>query len=186
MKVRDITDSYFDWMYSHVMYMRPADQPTYYTLLDYLHTRIFTYILPMDANRLEDGVDLRYRFGYECGYSDVDIAHELDIHPCSVLEMMVALAIRCEEHIMEDAEYGDRTPQWFWTMITNLGLNDMYDGNFDQDYVDRVIDRFLNRDYKRNGEGGLFRLERSDRDMRTADIWYQMNWYLSELIEKEG
>lgn len=37
-------------------------------LLRHLHNIDFQYMLPMDGNRAEDGIDLRYRFGYEKEY----------------------------------------------------------------------------------------------------------------------
>jgi hypothetical protein len=137
----------------------------------------------MDGNRAEDGIDLRYRFGYEQGYDSPMIATLLDDRPCSVLEMLIALAIRCEEHIMDDPDIGNRTGQWFWNMIINLGLGFMDDTKFDENYVKDVISRFLYRKYKRNGEGGLFTVEHCKNDLRTVEIWYQMCWYLDEVLE---
>ena len=99
---------------------------------------------------------------------------------CSVLEMMIALSMRCEEQIMDDPDIGNRTGQWFWDMIDNLGLGNMSDSKFDSLYVDEVLQRFLNRDYKRNGEGGLFTINRRGLDMRSVEIWYQMCWHLQE------
>jgi hypothetical protein len=92
--------------------------------------------------------------------------------------MMVALALRCEEHITYDSDVGDQTGKWFWVMITNLGLDSMTDSMFDRPYTDEVLDRFLDRKYKRNGEGGLFMIEHCERDLRSIDIWYQLHWYL--------
>ena len=138
----------------------------------------------MDGNRAEDGIDLRYRFGREYSYPDAMIASYLDDRPCSILEMMTALAIRCEEHIMDDPDIGNRTGQWFWSMLVNLGLGSMYDAKFDRYRVDRILERLLDREYGRNGKGGLFTVN-NGRDMRTTEIWYQMNYYLSEVI-REG
>ena len=39
---------------------------------------------------------------------------------CSVLEMMVALAICCEETYMDNPNIGNRTGQWFWNMVKNI------------------------------------------------------------------
>ena len=36
----------------------------------------FVYIIPMDENREVDGLDLRYRFGYECDVDDEEIREE--------------------------------------------------------------------------------------------------------------
>jgi hypothetical protein len=48
--------------------------------------------------------------------------------------------------------------------------------------VDYVLDRFLDRDYEPDGRGGLFRVKHTDEDLRFVEIWYQMNWYLDELL----
>ena len=110
------------------------------------------------------------------------IAAFLDNQPCSVLEMMIALAIRCEEHIMDDPDVGNRTGQWFWNMIMNLGLGSMTDDQFDKRYAEQVIERFLNREYEQDGEGGLFTVKHCKHDLRTVEIWYQMCWYLDEIV----
>lgn len=174
----ELNNEYFEWMYRLVCGRKRL---SYRKLFQYLHSVDFYYTNPMDGNRAEDGVDLRYRFGYEFSYEGPMIASYLDDRQCSVLEMMVALAIRCEEHIMDDPEVGNRTYQWFWTMISSLGLSRMSDSRYDEERVCNIIGRFLNREYGRNGEGGLFTLKHSRRDLRTVEIWYQMCWYLSEL-----
>lgn len=137
----------------------------------------------MDGNRAEDGVYLRYRFGYERKHNDTVIANLIDNSDCSVFEMLAALAIRCEEHIMNNPDIGNRTGKWFWCMINNLGLSDMNDENFDEAYTEMVIDRFLDHEYKRNGEGGLFVLECPPRDLRYVEIWHQAMWFLDEYLE---
>ena len=96
--------------------------------------------------------------------------------------MIVALALRCET-IMEDPDYGDRTGKWFWGMIESLGLKSMDDTSFNRDYVDDVIDIFLSRGYGRDGRGGLFTIKHPKRDLRTVEIWYQMNWYLDSILK---
>lgn len=181
MTKNELVKRYFDWMCQLVCDSKYSKKLSYKKLLRRLNEIDFTYILPMDGNRAEDGVNLRYRFGYECEYDDQIIATYLDDRPCSVLEMMVALALRCEESIMDNPDMGDRMGQWFWTMIVNLGLGSMYDSKFDVDYIDDVVLRFLNREYDPNGEGGLFTVENAYRDMRTVEIWYQLCWYLDEV-----
>lgn len=174
-----IINKYFKWLYDLVRGKRYSKSMSYEKLLMRLHDTEFIYSLLMDENRAEDGVDLRYRFGDE-----YDCLNEVDSHltgPCSVLEMMVALALRCEEHIMYDPSYGDRTSQWFWGMIVNLGLGSMTDERFDRDFVDKTIDVFLRREYEPNGEGGLFTIKDCKFDLRAIDIWYQLNWYLNSI-----
>ena len=172
----ELNNSYFDWMYRLV-----CKSQRYLRLLRHLHGIDFDYILPMDGNRAEDGVNLRYRFGYENAYDEHAIASYLDDRPCSVLEMIVALAIRCEEHIMDDPDIGNRTGQWFWEMMHNLRLDNMTDDAYDGMRVETIVMRFLNREYGRNGEGG-FTVKNSMRDMRSIEIWYQMCLYLDDIL----
>lgn len=177
----ELNDEYFDWIYRIVFKDGYSRRLSYRKLLRHLHGVDFASPIPLDANRAEDGIDLRYRFGYEKGYSGRDISQNLDNRPCSVLEMMIALTIRCEEHIMDDPDIGNRTGQWFWNMIVNLGLGSMTDEKFDRDRTDEIIFRFLNHEYQPNGEGGLFTVKNPKRDMREVEIWYQMCWYLNEV-----
>lgn len=178
----EINNEYFEWIYNLVCANRYSKQISYRKLLMYLHSTEFIFSIPRDGNRADDGLALRYRFAYD--YAD---AHDTEIEnaeeyidgPCSVLEMMVALSIRCEE-FMDDPSIGDRTGQWFWGMIVNLGLGSMTDSHFDKERVVDAVNRFLNREYEPNGEGGLFTLRKPCRDLRSVEIWYQMCWYLDE------
>lgn len=174
-----LRNEYFDWMCRLIWDIR---RPHYRKLLHYLDGVIFQYTIPMDGNRAADGVDLRYRFGYENGHSNAMIASLLDTEPCSMLEMLVALAFRCEEHIMSDPDIGDRTNVWFWEMIDSLGLAGMTDDRFDINYSDEVVSRFFDHAYARDGKGGLFTIPNSAKDMRTAELWSQMNWYLNSIL----
>lgn len=178
----ELIDEYFDWMYRLVCDKQYTRNKSYTKLLSYLYDTNFFYLIDRDGNRADDGIQLRYRFGYESGYDDRVIASYLDDRDCSVLEMMVALAMRCEEHIMGDPDMGDRMGQWFWSMIDNLGLMEMDNKRFNEAYAEVVIDIFLNREYKPNGEGGLFTVEDRNRDLRSVEIWYQMMWYLDSIL----
>ncbi|MCC8097156.1 MAG: hypothetical protein LIO44_01040 [Eubacterium sp.] len=150
-------------------------------LLKHLHKIEFIFTIPMDDNRAADGRNLRWRFGYEKEYDPAAVQVMLDCRPCSVLEMMIALAVRCEEHIMGDPEIGDRTGLWFWCMLQNLYLDRMYDSHYDEKYVDEVISKFLNREYEPDGEGGLFTVRNCGRDLRNMEIWSQMCLYLNRV-----
>lgn len=180
MTENELIHEYFEWMYNLVCEKSPRG--SFRKLLSRLHDIEFIYIHPMDGNRAEDGIDLRYRFGYERNYPDYMIATYLDNKPCSVLEMLIALDIRCEEHITFDPDAGDTFGKLFWVMLENLGLDDMTDRNFDLDQVDKIIDICLNREYERNGEGGLFVVDDRGYDMRSVEIWYQMMRYLDTVL----
>lgn len=174
-----ITNEYFEWMYGIVCGEKRFNRYSCRKLLIFLHNTEFVYSIPMDSNRAKDGVNLRIRFADDYDYENI-LAY-LNT-PCSVLEMMIALCIRCEEQIMDDPDVGNRTGQWFWTMIDNLGLISMTDDRFDKRFVQRKIDIFLNRKYDADGKGGLFTVEDCNYDLRTVEIWYQMCWYLNSIL----
>lgn len=180
MTERELNNEYFAWLCQLVCTTGYSKRSHYRMLLNHLHEIKFTYIHAMDSNRAEDGVNLRYRFAYEHSYDSTIVCTYLDNGDCSVLEMMVALALKCEE-IMEDSEIGNRTGQWFWTMIDNLQLGGMTDLMYDECYTDFVIGRLLNREYKRDGEGGLFTIKDCNRDLRSVEFWYQAMYYLSKI-----
>lgn len=175
----EVVNEYFEWLYDLVCHRRFSREICYRKLLMRLHSTDFRWIIEKDENRARDGIALRNRFAQSIGYDDFD--DYLD-GPCSILEMMVALAIRCEETIMDDPRVGDRTGQWFWGMIVNLGLGSMSDDRIDYKYVDRQIECFLERNYQPNGRGGLFRIKNCTCDLRKVEIWIQLLWYLDTII----
>lgn len=178
----EITNEYYKWLVKKISGKPAASRVSYHKLLQFLHTVEFRWIIDSDENRAEDGINMRWRFAVYKGHEE-DPDEILDIleGPCSVLEMMIALAIRCED-IMDDPSVGDRTPQWFWNMIANLGLGTMHDDHFDKSSVRNILDRFMNREYEPTGRGGLFRLRSCRADLREVEIWYQMCWYLDSMI----
>ena len=176
MSRNNLKERYFEWLCSKV------NCPSKYSMLmSFLYDKEFVYTMKLDGNRAEDGVNLRNDFGYELDIPGKIVHEYFDGCPCSVLEMMIALSMRCEEHIMCNPDLGDRTGDWFFGMINNLGLEEMTNDNFDITIVDKVISRLLKHQYARNGAGGLFTVN-NGRDMRKADIWYQLNWYLATII----
>lgn len=178
--MKEIELEYFEWICDKII--DEESNIKYSKLLSHLYDREFTAVIDMDNNRVEDGKTLRRRFELETGIPRDVVINSFKEHPyCSVLEMIVALAIRCEETIMTDDEYGDRTGEWFWNMIVSLGLGSMNDTRYNERKVDNILDKFIDRDYQDNGKGGLFTIEKSNRDMRNIEIWYQMCWYLDSI-----
>lgn len=178
MVARNVNSEYFDWLCSIISDSKPKNR-SYKTLLRKLNSLEFIAIMLMDENRAVDGVNLRRRFGYECGYENSVIESCFNNNPCSILEMMVALAFYCEEHLMINPANGLQSGRWFWMMIDNLGLRDMFDENYNDEHVNRIILRFINRDYSPDGKGGLIYIPNYIGDMRGVDIWYQLMAYLS-------
>lgn len=175
---------YEDWISGLVL---NSDQDlvtaSYKKLFRKLFSVPFLYVRETDKSRVDDGYFLRYRFvsSERIPQNALDNALTNKGHVfCSVLEMMIALALRIEEHIMSDSDFGNRTGQWFWEMIVSLGLSGMDDDYFDERQVDSIINDFIAVKYDKNGKGGLFTVSNPRYDMRRVDIWYQMQYYISE------
>lgn len=179
MIVHHVDEAYFEWLYDIACDGRYGGNISFRKLISYLHKREFEWTIDGDYSRYKDGIDLRHRYAYsELGNSA--LAKEIEGR-CSVLEMMIALAIKTE-NFMDDVEYGDRTGQWLWGMINTLGLGYMHDDEFDEKEADKIINRFLDREYSRDGRGGLFKVPNSDEDPRRMSIWDQMCAYTRNMV----
>ena len=178
-----IRDDYYNWLVDLTCsWCSRYGNGDYSDLMDYLYARQFTWIIERDENRASDGFEMRYRFVEQSGeYTYRDVYLYLT-HPTNCLEMMTALASRCEEHIMGDPSIGDNTGFWFWEMISNMHLDQMTNEYFDESYVEESVSEMLERKYQRNGDGGLFRTDDIDKDMRSVEIWCQLCWYLRDYM----
>lgn len=183
-----IKNEYFEYLYQSICGNNAITGISWRLLLWHLFNTPFrvSYI-QMDENRLKDGLRLRYVFGEDNGYDRATIDTVLSRsgeEEGSVLEVMIALSCRIENEIMASTEYGDRMSYWFWIMVDSLGLNGMIDNHYDVDFVDEVLDIFMDREYDQNGKGSLFYCPQSKKDFRNMEIWYQMCEYLNETINE--
>ena len=175
----DVINGYFEWMYNSVSSGRHTKGSSYRKLFMLLHRTEFIFSIPRDENRAMDGLDLRRRFAQDADRR----GYILDClrGPCSVLEMMIALAKKAEDDIMHDPDYGDRTGRWFWVMLENLGLDICDDLNYNEGFVNHVLDVFMHHRYAPNGgAGGMFSIRKCCRDLRKTDLWWQLNAYFEE------
>lgn len=167
-----MTDSkYLKWLAKHV----DGDLKEYSQLFEYLLDREFIYSIDRDHNRAIDGIKLRDIYesqGHRLG-------REWQENGCSVLEMMIGLAIRIETNIM--GEPGDDHPEhWFWIFLGNLGIDLQTDDCFDEPFVAQKLDIWLKREFKSNGNGSIFPLIKPENDQREVEIWNQMSYFLNE------
>ena len=119
----------------------------------------------------------------------IDIADELYSHITgkeprytSVLSLLVTMAISIEDEIMRDDDAGDRTADWFWLMIRNLGI-DITDDEWDEDSeetIQKAVDIFVNRRYDRKGKGSLFPVKKTRKNVLRESIWQQAHYYFNE------
>lgn len=148
---------------------------SYYNLFWTLHNIQFTYRIERDENRVEDGHDLREGYSIPNRFSIKD--HEyFYAHWVSVLEVLIALAIRVDNEIIGDP--ANPHPEiFFMEMIENLELRRH---KTDQNTIRQVVEDWLERRFDRCGFGSPFPVTDDDRDQRGLEMWDQMVSYLNE------
>jgi len=158
---------------------------SYWHLTEDLYNKPFTWSVPNDDNRIFEGKNLRETFCNDAGLM-FDYEYDYFDSEASLLEVIIALAYRCEEILEDDEVNGFKMVDWFWKMMDNVGLdkfNDAYyNGIFgnNAEEVDYILDKIIDRTYKFSGKGGLFPLKQAKRDQRKVELWDQMNSYLVE------
>lgn len=177
-----IEKHYFRWLLSFIC--DNIQKSEYSMVLEDLFNKKFIWLLEYDENLAENGIGLREEF-YESSETIqklVGIYGEIE-GECSVLEMMVRLAMDCEDIIMTDGE-NDNTSKWFWIMMENLGLDDYNNRSYDAENVDEILENFMRRRYDNYGNGNIFRFTGRVTGLKNMDIWMQLNQYLILECEK--
>ena len=171
---------YFEWLLDKTR-CRYVNTDDYSRLLEYLFNYEFTWSIPFDSNRADNGIGLRYEFESETG-----LMGRTDDEPCSDLEMLIALARDWEHEITYDFHKGDRSPQWFWTLIDNLGLLEYPNWRISpgvMDEIDEILDVWHTRKFSETGIGSPFPVKNWYGDQKTVEIWMQLQNYVIENIE---
>ena len=177
----DVQRDYFKWLCESI------NAPKEYSiLLDKLRRTDYVWVIDMDENRAKDGKVLRYKYAVEKEFDESEISwvEECLSGPCSIFELMVALARRIEAYIMYNSDIDDRTPVWFMEMIDNLGLTKYDDKHYEESVVDYILNRFMSRNYSENGDGNLFKNVGNDPDksgqiFRNLELWQQASQYFT-------
>lgn len=173
---------YFDWLLTWVEGpYEPGGAGTHRLLLKKLYELEFYATLERDNDRIQVGLELRNRYDAECRIIPWD--DEERYSTCSVLEVMIAMCDDLETNVMSNDIYGNRFGKWFWMMIENCGLSFLNDAAYTHDadnYISAVIRRICDRQYEANGDGSFFPLRQPRADMRHVDLWYQLQWYITE------
>lgn len=172
---KTLDEQYFVWLYGQVASIRNRNPVrSYWELLRSLYSHKFIWNVPNDDNRVADGLDLREKWLEESGAERDRNWLELE---CSMLEMLIALS----HHL--GFQTSEEPMEWFWRMLDNLELRQYNDNVFNSripEIIDDTVDMINERTYNPNGYGGLFPLQRPDRDQTKVEIWYQMAAYLQE------
>jgi hypothetical protein len=174
----ELADAYYSWL-CDLINVNQRDK-SYWLLANALHQKDFEWTVPNDDNRACEGKNLREEF---CDDEGIEYIYDAFHDQCSMLEMIIALAYRCEEIMVDQMEHMEMV-DWFWRILENVQLDELTDDAFYALHgpimVDEISERIINRTYHRNGEGGLFPLKHPKKDQRKVELWYQMNAYLME------
>lgn len=177
-----LDERYFPWLYEHIgTANNPNPARSYWNLAKALFEKEFLFFVPNDDNRADEGRRLREEFLDQSPFNEWEAAAEWLSLPCSMLEMLIALARRAafESFDPREGSEGD----WFWLMMVNIGFDKHTDAVWNPTRarrVDRVLEVIINRRYEDTGMGGLFPLQNPLTDQRTTELWYQMQQYLQE------
>ena len=164
-----IEERYFNWLCAKVL---TPTIPVYWDLMRILFRTEFHFVVNRDRNRAEEGRELREDFFREA-YLKPD-PHWMSL-PVSILEVLIAMARRAH------FETNQPVKDWFWEMLTNLGLDEFRQvSKSDEDVIEDILYRFIWRQYEPSGHGGIFPLRWPRRDQREIEIWYQFCDYLEE------
>lgn len=170
-----LDEAFFIWLYNRVADSSvKAPSRSYWKLLRVLYTKEFTWIVPNDDNRLEDGKQLRMAFVREAHIQDVD--QDWIELGCSMFELMVGLSDRLA------FEAGGEPHYWFWHLMENLDIRGYTDDRrVPKKRIEDILDRVIWRTYDRNGQGGFFPLKGRCDDQRKIELWYQLSSYVLEM-----
>lgn len=180
---------YFNWL-CQMMALDDVNGNTYITLANILHEIEFYPLVDFDSNRESDGIRLRKVWfdllteqSEALGVGMPGYPSDSLDGPCSVLEMLIALALRLESDVMQDDRMGPRAQMWFWLMLGNLGVSsevDEYMNADEENYIREQVYLMLSRQYAYDGQGGLFPLRIPSEDQRGVELWRQAQAWLKE------
>lgn len=179
LSARRTNDPYFDWLCIKIGINPNNPNRNYSKMVTMLHGINYIPMMAMDENRANAGIQLRVDFMNRHGL----YGSSTNRGPCTLLEFLIALASSMN-FLMGNDDNPHHTEWYFWRMIRNLGIRkftDDYWESFNGElYVEDAADRIINRQFGRNGEGGLFPLKGDYGDQRRTEVWQQMQYWLGE------
>lgn len=133
-----------------------------------------------DIDREKDGLELRKEWPND------SLDGEFHIIPCTMLEMIIGISKRMSEQLMDEGGE-DKTAQYFWEIMENLGLTCMDDDNFGwetglaQKKIAKTCEILCKRQYNPDGTGGgMFPMPGLlGINQKKMEIWYQMQEYIN-------
>lgn len=184
----DIEELYYKWL-TALAFPNETFQEQYADLLILLYETPYEWDrrFPLDENRYIDGVNLRDSFAYKMKLPQELISASIT-GPCNMLEMLCAFGVRIDNDIMANPSTGyDHGYYWIQKMMNSLGILRYSKMYWDQYEVQQILTNFMKGNYSADGDGGLFYMPNSEKDLRAMSIWDQMCYYICKnYYEKEN
>jgi hypothetical protein len=155
--------TYLDWL------LKKSCLEGYEKLYSFLDSLEFEVVLPRDNNRCEDGKVLRSNYFLE------ENKNVSMLKPASVLEVLIAIGYKVIDMIAEEKTIQEMV----FEFISNLGLGLYTNDRFDVREITDIINIFMKRQYKYNGDGSIFPVGITMQDQREIELWYQMCKYIN-------
>ena len=151
----------------------------YVFLLSELNKIEYYFVNPMDQNRIFYALQLREQFADEEGSKEI---YNVMPGSCTALEILVSMA-EAADFTLHDYDTGDRTSQFFWEFIHNLGLSYLTNSAWSFDapnFIFSVVTKWFDRRFGPNGYGSPWPNPKTRVDMTTVSMWDAMQWWLAD------
>ncbi len=178
-----LNENYYQWLCADAY--QPIAVRDWEGVTRVLHDVPFYWTMWLDENRAGDALSFR-QSDFLSFYDQTELQHmdqfwlgNWATAAPSVFEVLLGMARRWSFFYEQPANY------YYALMFRNLGLH-YYPGTHlpekARDEIRQVLDNWMSRQFKPNGKGSPFPVtEALDVfDMRTLDIWGQMNAYSAE------
>lgn len=194
-----VKKSYFNYLLSMVTDSEHDAAKEYTKLCTLLFNTPYVVLDPMDNNRVSDAQDLREDWLDVSKVKNeqlrIEYARDLNEHPVSVFEVLIALVYRLNRYIYADPDKPEIPMILFWRFIDNLVeygsfgtkytkasqvLKDDIWCDFASNTMTSCLNRVNTRTYHPDGTGGLFPLKNPKINQRKEELWTCCMAYLNE------
>lgn len=120
-------------------------------LIDYLYSVAYEWNEKIDENLDWLGRDLREQFMKERDICDMSGMAIVLVHPCSIIEVLCAVAQDIEYSVLGYSDCGHNIALRWFDIIEYLGLDLYFDECFEEEAVKKIVDEELCGNFFRIG-----------------------------------
>lgn len=156
----------------------------YSQLMGFLDDYSFKWVLKLDEDRAKDGIQLRKEYDFEYSRGDISIYDELFDVPCSVLEMLVALSLRCYDEFLSGFDVKKVTPhKVFLHILTSLDLFSETNNRFSYEKCVKNVKSFIEKLHVNGRYLTVFKIDPKVANPHKMELWWQMQRYIDSYFD---